>query len=73
VKVVRLRGEVLSVAKTTSVAVGDKRREARASRGVAQQAEILRLAISNYRSARKLMMAWEDATERVIAVETSRS
>jgi len=34
-----------------------------------QQAEILRLAISNYPSARKLMLAWRDATERAIAVE----
>ena len=37
----------------------------------AEQAEILRRAIANYRQARKLMRAWERETERLIDVETS--
>lgn len=37
----------------------------------AEQAEILRRAIANYRRARKLMRAWERETERLIDAETS--
>jgi hypothetical protein len=37
-----------------------------------EQAELLRLAIANYRQARKLMRAWEKETERLIDAETSR-
>jgi len=37
-----------------------------------QQAEILRLAIANYRSARKLMKDWEAATERLIDAQEPR-
>jgi hypothetical protein len=37
----------------------------------AEQAELLRLAIANYRQARKLMRAWEKETERLIDAETS--
>ena len=36
-----------------------------------EQAALLRLAIANYRQARKLMRAWERETERLIDVETS--
>ena len=32
----------------------------------AEQAEILRRAIANYRSARKLLKTWEEITERLI-------
>ena len=32
----------------------------------AEQAEILRRAIANYRSARKLLNTWEEITERLI-------
>jgi hypothetical protein len=37
-----------------------------------EQAKILRLAIANYRNARKLMKAWEAATERLIDAEVTR-
>jgi len=37
-----------------------------------EQAEILRLAIANYRSARKLMKDWEAATERLIDAQEPR-
>jgi hypothetical protein len=37
-----------------------------------EQAEILRLAIANYRNARKLMKAWEAATERLMDAEAPR-
>ncbi|HEY0801833.1 MAG TPA: DUF6788 family protein [Steroidobacteraceae bacterium] len=37
-----------------------------------EQAIILRLAIANYRKAKKLMQAWEDETERLIDAETIR-
>ena len=36
-----------------------------------EQASLLRVAIANYRQARKLMRAWERETERLIAAETS--
>jgi hypothetical protein len=36
-----------------------------------EQAALLRLAIANYRQARKLMRAWEKETERLIDAETS--
>ena len=35
----------------------------------AEQAEILRLAIANYRNAKKLMKAWEAITERLVDAE----
>ena len=35
-----------------------------------EQATILRLAIANYRKAKKLMRAWEAETERLIDAET---
>jgi hypothetical protein len=38
----------------------------------AEQAKILRLAIANYRNAKKLMKAWEAATERLIDAEAPR-
>jgi hypothetical protein len=37
-----------------------------------EQATILRLAIANYRKAKKLMQAWEDVTERLIDAEATR-
>src|SRR5262249_35025611 len=37
----------------------------------AEQAVLLRLAIANYRQARKLMRAWERETERLIDAETA--
>ena len=37
----------------------------------AEQAEILRRAIANYRQARALMRAWERETERLIDAETA--
>ena len=37
----------------------------------AEQAALLRLAIANYRQARKLMRAWERETERLIDAETA--
>ena len=37
----------------------------------AEQAALLRLAIANYRQARKLMRAWERETERLIDAETT--
>ena len=37
-----------------------------------EQATILRLAIANYRKARKLMQAWENETERIIDAEVQR-
>lgn len=37
-----------------------------------EQAAILRLAIANYRKAKKLMRAWEDETERLIDAEAVR-
>jgi hypothetical protein len=37
-----------------------------------EQAAVLRLAIANYREAKKLMRAWENETERLIDAETSR-
>ena len=40
-------------------------------RVTAEQAEILRRAIANYREARKLMKAWETATERLIDAEAA--
>ena len=36
-----------------------------------QQAAILRLAIANYRKAKKLMKAWEDETERLLDLEAT--
>jgi hypothetical protein len=36
-----------------------------------EQAALLRLAIANYRQARKLLRAWEKETERLIDAETS--
>jgi len=36
-----------------------------------EQATLLRLAIANYRQARKLMRAWEKETERLIDPETT--
>jgi hypothetical protein len=36
-----------------------------------QQAAILRLAIANYRKAKKLMKAWEDETERLMDLEAA--
>jgi hypothetical protein len=36
-----------------------------------EQAALLRLAIANYRQARKLMRAWEKETERLIDAETT--
>jgi hypothetical protein len=38
----------------------------------AEQAEILRRAIANYRTARKLMKDWEEITERLIDAEAPR-
>jgi len=37
-----------------------------------QQAEILRLAIANYRNAKKLLKDWEAVTERLIDAEAPR-
>ena len=37
----------------------------------AEQAALLRLAITNYRQARKLLRAWEKETERLIDAETA--
>jgi hypothetical protein len=37
-----------------------------------EQAAVLRLAIANYRKAKKLMRAWESETERLIDAEVSR-
>jgi len=37
-----------------------------------EQATLLRAAIVNYRKAKKLMQAWEDATERLIDAEATR-
>jgi hypothetical protein len=37
-----------------------------------EQAERLRRAIANYRNAKKLMKAWETATERLIDAEMSQ-
>ena len=37
-----------------------------------EQAALLRLAIANYRKAKKLMRAWESETERLIDAEVSR-
>jgi hypothetical protein len=37
-----------------------------------EQAAVLRRAIANYRQAKKLMQAWEDATERLIDAEAPR-
>jgi hypothetical protein len=37
-----------------------------------QQAELLQLAIDNYRKAKKLMRAWEEETERLIDLEAPR-
>jgi len=37
-----------------------------------KQATILRLAIANYRKAKKLMQAWEDLTERLMDAEATR-
>lgn len=37
-----------------------------------KQATILRLAIANYRKAKKLMQAWEEETERLIDSEAPR-
>lgn len=36
-----------------------------------EQAELLRLAIANYRQARKLLRAWEKETERLMDAETA--
>jgi hypothetical protein len=36
-----------------------------------EQAELLRLAIANYRQARQLLRAWEKETERLIDAETT--
>ena len=36
-----------------------------------EQAALLRLAIANYRKAKKLMRAWESETERLIDAEVS--
>ena len=36
-----------------------------------EQAALLRLAIANYRQARKLLRAWEKETERLIDAETT--
>ena len=38
----------------------------------AEQAEILQLAIANYREAKKLMKEWEEATERLIDAQAPR-
>src|SRR5215831_1802800 len=38
----------------------------------AEQAEILQLAIANYREAKKLMKEWEEATERLIDGQAPR-
>ena len=38
----------------------------------AEQAEILELAIANYRNAKKLMKDWEAATERLIDTQAPR-
>jgi hypothetical protein len=37
-----------------------------------EQATLLRLAISNYRKAKKLMQLWENETERLIDTEAPR-
>ena len=37
-----------------------------------EQATKLRLAIANYRKAKKLIQAWEDVSERLIAAEATR-
>jgi hypothetical protein len=37
-----------------------------------EQAALLRLAIANYRQARKLLRAWEKETERLIDAEADR-
>ena len=37
-----------------------------------EQATTLRLAIANYRKAKKLMHAWEDVTERLIDAQPTR-
>ena len=39
----------------------------------AEQAALLRDAIANYRKARKLMLAWEDETERLIDAKAPRT
>ena len=38
----------------------------------AAQAELLRLAIANYRKVKKLLRAWEAQTERLIDAEARR-
>ena len=37
-----------------------------------EQATKLRLAIANYRKAKKLIQAWEDVSERLIDAEATR-
>ncbi|MDP1961893.1 DUF6788 family protein [Rhodoferax sp.] len=37
-----------------------------------EQAAILQLAIANYRKAKKLMLAWEDETERLFDAQAPR-
>jgi hypothetical protein len=37
-----------------------------------EQAELLQLAIDNFRKAKKLMRAWEEETERLIDLEAPR-
>jgi len=37
-----------------------------------EQAEILKLAIANYRNAKKLMKDWEAATEQLINAQAPR-
>jgi hypothetical protein len=37
-----------------------------------EQAAILRVAIANYRKAKKLMKAWENETERLMDIEGTR-
>ncbi len=37
-----------------------------------EQAAVVRMAIANYRKAKKLMQAWEDETERLIDTEVPR-
>lgn len=37
-----------------------------------EQAAMLQIAIKNYRKVKKLMLAWEAETERLIALELPR-
>jgi hypothetical protein len=38
-----------------------------------EQAAVLRVAIANYRKAKRLMKAWEEETERLMDIEGARN